>query len=336
MVLSVPAVVATLLACGDGLFEGTLAPSSPTLAALGNVVLLSETAPCPTGADACWEVEVGCEALVQNETARLRIGEPQGAARGTVLFMTGGGGSGFWSGFGGGAAARVLGELNVAGFRTVEIAWARGWLVGSSGALEGQAALACKPATLAQWIHDRFQADQPDCAFCATGNSGGAAQVSYMLSHYGLDETLDLVIPSGGPPMGAIDRGCLRDDNADEPLWYAGSSVTRIDRGFGFLRAGTGPCALGDETFRTRFEEASIVTDGGDYMYPKTLVHFLMGSEDSSNAVPQGLAYLERLRVEGAPLVAIDTLPGVPHGVPASTTGAERVRDLVLAECRVR
>ncbi len=42
------------------------------------------------------------------------------------------------------------------------------------------------------------------------------------------------------------------------------------------------------------------------------------------------------LRTEGSPLVGIDTLAGVPHAVPSARSGAERIRDLVLSECRVR
>jgi len=331
-----PVAVAAFLACGgEGPVAPIPAPVEPPFEILGDVTLRSETASCPAAADACWEVEVSCPALAESENALLQIGEPEGTARGTVLFMTGGGGVGFWGRFGA-DADRVLDELRAAGFRTVEISWTRGWLVGASGALEGQAALACKPATLARWIHDRFQADRPDFAFCATGNSGGSAQVSYMLSHYGLDATLDLAIPSGGPPMGRVDLGCIRADEADQPLWYLAGGAATIDRGFGFLEAGSGPCALGDESFRTPFAEASVVSGEGDYHHPKTLVHFLFGSEDHSNAVPQGLAYLQRLRTEGTPLVGIDTLAGVPHAVPSARSGAERIRDLVLSECRVR
>lgn len=308
--------------------------SPPTGGVLGSVTLLSEADDCPSSSDACWAVEVGCPALVEPEGARLMINEPAGAVRGTALFMTGGGGQGFWRNFGV-DAARVLGELQGEGFRTVEIAWDRGWLIGASGAVEGHAALACKPATLANWIHERLQEDRPDLAFCATGNSGGSAQVSYMLSHYGLDEILDLAIPSGGPPMGRMDLGCIRDDPANEALWYGAGSASTIDRGFGF-QPGTGPCSAGDEAFREEWETASIAAGPNDYRYPRTLVHFLFGSEDLGNAVPQGITYLERLRAEGALLVDVDTLRGVPHAVPSRPLGADRIRDLMLTECRVR
>ena len=160
--------------------------------------------------------------------------------------------------------------------------------------------------------------------------------MSYMLSHYGLDEILDLAIPSGGPPMGRIDLGCIRDDPANELLWYGSGSASTIDRGFGFLDPGTGPCSAGDDGFRTQLEEASIAAGQNDYVHPKTLVHFLFGAEDVGNAVPQGITYLERLSAEGSPLLGVDTLPGVPHAVPSARSGADRIRDLMLAECRVR
>lgn len=330
----------TALALLVGGCKGPTAPDSPGGGsppgiALGSVTLVSQAGACAGSSDACWEVVVSCPGLAESEGARFRINEPPGQERGTALFMTGGGGRGFWSSFGA-DADRVLGELQEAGFRTVEIAWDRGWLVGASGALEGQSALACKPASAALWIHERFQASAPELAFCATGNSGGSAQVSYMLSHYGLHEILDLAIPSGGPPMGRMDLGCIRDDPANEPLWYGAGSASTIDRGFGFLEPGTGPCSSGDSGFRTQLEEASIATGQNDYFYPKTLVHFLFGAEDVGNAVPQGITYLERLRAEGTPLVGVDTLPGVPHAVPAARPGADRIRDLMLAECRVR
>ncbi len=319
--------------------KGPTAPDSPggdsPGTPLGSVTLVSENGACTGASDACWEVVVSCPGLVETEGARLRIGEPGDTERGTALFMTGGGGGGFWSNFGA-DANRALGELQEAGFRTVEIAWDRGWLVGGAGALEGHAALACKPASLAHWIHERFQAAEPEMGFCATGNSGGSAQVSYMLSHYGLDEILDLAIPSGGPPMGRMDLGCIRDDPANEALWYGSGSASTIDRGFGYLEPGTGPCSSGDDGFRSQFAEASIAAGQNDYVYPKTLVHFLFGAEDVGNAVPQGVTYLERLRAEGTPLLGIDTLPGVPHAVPSARTGADRIRDLMLAECRAR
>jgi len=167
-----------------------------------------------------------------------------------------------------------------------------------------------------------------------TGNSGGAAQVSYMLAQYGLGDILSVVVPSGGPPMGRIDLGCLRDDPANRPLWYSRGSAGTIDRGFGFSR--NGPCARGDTSFQAQFQEASIAFGEWQYVYPHTMVWFLFGENDRSNAVAQGKAFYERVMQSGSPLVRAETVPNTPHPVPSTREGAEKIRDIMLAECRLQ
>ena len=95
--------------------EGPTAPvppdgGSPPGIELGGVTLLSETGACTGSPEACWEVTVSCPGLIESEGARLRIHEPSGPDQGTALFMTGGGGQGFWVNFGA-DAERVVGEL---------------------------------------------------------------------------------------------------------------------------------------------------------------------------------------------------------------------------------
>jgi hypothetical protein len=262
----------------------------------------------------------------------LKVGDPVGLlSRGTIMFMTGGGGTGLWEQFGP-DATRVLSELRAAGFRTVQLRWTRGWLVGAPGKLEGHVRLACKPATVANWVYHSLHDQGEDTAFCATGNSGGSAQVSYMLSHYGLSQILSAAVPTGGPPMGRIDLGCIRDDPANRELWYVGGAAALIDQGFGFFR--NGPCVRSNAQFRERFRQASVASGEGDYVYPRTMVWFLFGELDSSNAVEQGLIYHEQLVQEGSPLVRKDVVPGTPHAVPSTPQGANMIRDIMLNECR--
>lgn len=306
----------------------------PPARPLGDVDLVSGPAPCD-GQD-CYQLEVGCPGLTESEQATLKVGEPAGEpSRGTILFMTGGGGRGLWERFGQ-DAGRVLQELQAAGFRTVQLQWERGWLVGASGQLEGQARLACKPATVARWIYDHLHDQGPQTAFCATGNSGGSAQASYMLAQYGLAEIFSAVVPSGGPPMGRIDLGCIQDDPANQPLWYSPGSAATIDQGFGFLRGARGPCVSGDASFRQQFQEASVAFGDWQYVYPKTMIWFLFGENDRGNAVPQGMAYYQRLREEGSPLLHMDIVPNTPHAVPSTGEGAEMIRDIMLNECHPR
>ena len=117
----------------------------------------------------------------------------------------------------------------------MQLKWLGGWLIGTPGEEEGHVRLACRPATVARWVYDNLHETEPAAAYCAAGNSGGAAQISYMLTHYGLEEVLDLIIPNGGPPMGRLDRACIPGDTASNPLWYPSGWPTRIiDAGFGF------------------------------------------------------------------------------------------------------
>jgi hypothetical protein len=80
-----------------------------------------------------------------------------------------------------------------------------------------------------------------------------------MLSHYGLKDVLAAVVPSGGPPMGRLDRAC----NPNGPAYIEAEPMRKlIDTGFGFVPRGdlrtmnpndvpaTGPSSRGDTSFR--------------------------------------------------------------------------------------
>ena len=314
--------------------------------ALGRATVLAGPAAC--AGQTCYTLDVACPEVVEDVRVELRVGDPVTTERGTILFTTGGGGGGLWKRFGP-DAARVLGELRNTGFQTVQLSWPTGWLVGSAGQLEGHARLACRPATVARWVLDTIHAPAVPAAskagvvaaapakagpLCATGNSGGSAQISYMLTDYGLAEDLAAVVPTGGPPMGRIDLGCLQTDPADAALWYSRGSAGTIDKGFGF--DSRGPCSRQDESARPLFEESSLAFGDRDYVYPTTMVWFVHGENDRGNAVPQGRTYYERLLAAASPLVRWSTAPETPHATPSTRAGAEMIRDILLAECRSR
>lgn len=314
--------------------------------ALGRATVVAGPSNC--AGQTCYTLDVTCPGVVEDMRAELRVADPAAPSRGTILFTTGGGGGGLWEHFGS-DAARVLAELRTAGFRTVQLSWPTGWLNGAAEQLEGHARLACRPATVARWVLDTLHAPPPatpragnptpapvTLPFCSTGNSGGSAQISYMLTDYGLAEELAAVIPTGGPPMGRIDLGCLQTDRAQAALWYPPSSAGTIDRGFGYDARGDGPCLGQSEAARPLLEAASLAFGSDrDYVYPRTMVWFVNGENDLSNAVPQGLSFYERLLAEGSPLVRRSIAPGTPHATPSTRAGAEMIRDILLAECRL-
>jgi len=300
--------------------------------ALGQVTVISGPTAC--NGETCYELQVACPQVPEPERLLLRVVNPsnQVPARGTIMFMSGGGGTGAWDG--GAEPRRILGELRAAGFRTVILQWAGGWLTSPRGWHLGQGKLACRPATAARWIYDNLHTQSATTAFCATGNSGGAAQVSYMIAQYGLADILSAVVPTGGPPMSRIDLGCLRYDPANQPLWYDTGNIGTIDRGFGYF--GTGPCERSDFSFRKRFQEASITFGNWQYNYPRTMVWLLFGEQDNTSAVGQGLLFHQRLLAEGSPLVRMNVIPNTGHGTQSSPEGANMIRDIMLNECRLR
>ncbi len=323
---------------------GQAFPQTAKARPLGKTEVLSGPVRCDGGD--CYDIRVICPEVAAPARARLKVGGAgSNSPRGTILFTTGPEGTALYESRG--ESRRTVAGLAAAGFRTVQLQWIDGWLFGSPGKEEGHVRLGCRPATVARWVHDHLYEPTASSAFCATGHSGGAAQVSYMLSHYGLKEILAAVVPTGGPPMGRIDRGCSPDDPA-----YIESELMRklIDAGFGFVPAGDprtinpndvpgiGPCSRGDISFREKFRQASVASGEGDYVYPRTMVWFVFeGIDNDAHAAALGATYYELLVKSGSPLVGKTVVPGVDHGrLIRSRDGAEKIRDVLLNECRSR
>jgi hypothetical protein len=318
MIASLMGVVAVAACSGDD------AAPDPDPDRLGEIVVRDQTA-CEPGI-MCHELTVTCPGVVAPADVTLFAGEPATTDLGTVLFATGDGGMNRWSREGP-PGREMLGELRAAGYRVVEIAWAGRWFEGSS-IDEGPAVLACRVATVVDWAFDNLHAGP---GFCAVGTSGGSAQVTYLLTDYGLDTILDLVIPIEGPPFARIDQGCLPRPGEPADLAYGvGVQRTgRFDASFGFAD-GDGPCTLQDETFRARFENASLGFGPRDYDHP-TRVRMVFGDVGNANAQAQGSVYLDRL-MTSATDVTVMTVPG-DHGLAATDPGADAIRDLVIEGC---
>ena len=303
---------------------------------MGEVKLISGPSNCD-GYD-CYELEVISPQLVETDKVLIKVGEPvTSVSRGTIMFLSGGNGTALWAGGNRSEdARRILEELRDAGFRTVQFKWERGWLKGASGQSEGPARLASRPATVIRWVYDNLHQQDDDCAFCATGHSGGSMQISYTLAQYGQADIFDAVLLSGGPPLGRLDLGLIPDDPKNEQLWFPdnGNAARIVDASFGFPSDGTGPGARNDSSFRKQFQDASISFGNWDYNYPKTMVWFLFGERD--NWIPQAMTYYERLIQERSPFVHVDTLPNAGHRLHSKMEGAEMIRDILLKECRRR
>lgn len=337
------ALVLTVLGVASARSQEIAAPRP-----LGTMAVLSGPTPCE--GEECFDIQVTCPEVAAQARGRLKVGAPESSTRkGTILLTTGGLGTGLYVG---GESPRIVKELRASGFRTVQLQWADSWLIGSPGKKEGHVRLACRPATVARWVFDHLHDRSPSTAFCASGHSGGSAQVSYMLSHYGLEEILAAVVPTGGPPMARMDLSCARDDPANASLAYPDWATRIIDAGFGFLAPGdpasfnpfvapaSGPCAAGDASFAGTLRQSSVASGEGDYVYPRTMVWFVFEGIDDTHAVAMGMTYYDLLMRQGSPLVGKDTIPDVAHGgrmgLYASREGANRIRDVLINECRPR
>ena len=302
---------------------------------LGTVSELDD--PCPDGAGPlpgtrCIEVEVSCPDIPPL-VAQVRITDPpsDAAPRGTILFGTGGGGEGFYDRSP--TADLMMRSLAGGGFRIVQRAWATQWESGGAGL----AAAACRYATLLTWVHDEIHQEG---ALCATGNSGGSAEIGYALSRFGRAAILDLAVPTGGPVMSRVDLGCLASDSwhtqcqavpdgttcepAQVQCDYEGSNLGHID---GAYLPDT-PCELHDDSFAGQLLADSILSPDAD-LDVTTPVHQLLGERDCSPALPQGALWYDALVSEKAQTFVPDT----GHSTFATEEGASAIRRVLDEEC---
>ncbi|OYZ13323.1 MAG: hypothetical protein B7Y39_18095 [Bdellovibrio sp. 28-41-41] len=253
--------------------------------------------------------------------------------KGTVVFGTGGSGTGFIDS---GASMRTyISQLAGSGYLVIQRAWLSTWTKSDVG----MAKAASRYSTLLKYLHTNYFTSG---AFCAGGNSAGGSEISYALARYGLGNILDFAIVSGGPPMGRLDLGCLGGDGwtgvcsnvvPRENFVYSQAldcnvgeaNFTLIDGAYGQTRA----CSLKVESQRTLLYEDSLASTLSNFNYPNTKIHFIYGQEDFTFAAPSGHTYSLQVTSEKE----FSYLAGVTHGVPESSTGALAYHDSIIANC---
>lgn len=274
---------------------------------------------CPAGLT-CSRFTVTCPGVQGSITGRLGTGRANGTPRGVVVLFSGGGGTTWWTE--GGPDGQFLTDMRAEGFTMVVVRWTAAWLESAHGERAGPAHLACRPATAVKWIHDhvyaplKVDAEPGRCGFCITGNSGGASQVAYTLSHYGLESILDAVIPTSGPPHAALVKGCLQQGVSTG--WFAEASAAVIDSSYGYGR--NGPCVRHDKSYTSRWRQDAPDT-AGDHAYPRTRVHVIVGDRDPTSAVPHALDFVAAAQGGGSPWVVQQVVGGMRHRLQASEAG---------------
>lgn len=272
---------------------------------------------CPAGHQ-CSGVAVACPGIAP-ATGVLAVSPADRTTRGVVALFSGGDGTGYWSA-GGAQAMAFIADLNADGLEVVQVRWTDSWMADTLIGDTGSAGLACRPATVIQHIHaERVAARGLDggagCGFCVSGNSGGASQIAYALSHYGMDGLIDVAVPTGGPPHADIAAGCLGSGD----LRYDTAARQHFDESYGFL-PGLGPCSLELPLWQGAFERDSVTGGALDLRHPDTRIELILGDRDTTVAPAHARRYVDALEAGGS-RVGTTVVPGMGHRLQSHPGG---------------
>jgi hypothetical protein len=289
----------------------------------------------------CYLATVSCPG-VQAQQVPLKVNYPKGTPAGTVLFTVGGGGISWYDEHFQYGATAVESVLN-AGYITAQFNFdippegsrgeqTAGWLTGPGG----PRALACRWASTAKWIHDSINPTSK--AFCATGNSNGAAVAGYALALYGLSPDFNMLEETSGPPLTRIADGCLcNQPSVQTPCGQGALSECYLKDANAFIDPAydTNACSTAERTHRSG-SEASFIHDSLDtadatYNFPSTDIHFVFGGLDDGSAVPEAVIWSGL--ITGKYTITTDCVADAGHEIADVLDGALKVANDLIAYC---
>ncbi|MCL4550702.1 MAG: T9SS type A sorting domain-containing protein [Bacteroidetes bacterium] len=293
---------------------------------LGTVVVLNDTCLQASGGlpnTICKLLEVDCPGLTPIQV-ELHITAPDENVleRGTVVFGSGSSGSSF---YGDRSEAQILfQELTKKGFRIVDRAWrgSNGWTT-REGGLKRES---CRYATLLTWVFNNIHETG---AFCASGNSGGSAEIGYALTSWNRGDILDLAVPTSGPAVARLDYAC-QSPRMQEWITMADTIIP-----LGAMNCNP-PIALSPQhgvclqCSDTPSHEAllfdSVVHPDALLHYPNTRLHFIYGANDCDGpSVPIGLTWSTNVTSEKI----IEFVPNTSHVIVLSPEGREAILNAI-------
>jgi trimeric autotransporter adhesin len=302
----------------------------------------STTISCPAGGltgATCYAVTVSCPEI-SDFTGYVKVNYPTGTRAGTVVFTTGGNGNYLYdSNFTYGIT--LLNTVLQGGYTVAQITWGHpfsnlpdGWQTGPGGIR----AVACRYATLAQWIYTNIHQASTAAPFCATGNSAGAEVIGQALTHYGLGSIFAMVEPTSGPPFARQDWACdcLQPNVVDACGVSKGYCVGLADaEDFIDPAYSTPVCseevAMHSTTNDAAFLQDSVMSPDAVLSYPNTFVKFLFGGRDSSNAPTQGQTWESAILSSKANSCVADA----DHEIPDALDGAQQIASDILTFCKL-
>lgn len=310
----------------------------------------------PASSSSCYQINTSCPGAA-DFSAYLKVNQPAGTPLGTVMFGTGTGGTSlydfdvpdFFNGSTNGGLAVVQGVLN-AGFTTVQVTFGApfndntpdGWLTGPGGVRR----LACRYATVAQWVYQNIHNSNTAAPMCATGNSGGSGVIAYTLTDYGLDSIFSMVEETSGPPMSRLDQACVPPSNAAcQPHQFTcnpGDPVENLSTCYSIDDAGivdaSYPQPYCKEAINGTTPPAGLflsdsVLGGPQRTFPKTRVNVLVGGQDTTAAVEQGLSFVDSLTNTTTGQACVTD---APHPMPSAADAATKIATDIQNLCRLQ
>ncbi|MCC6647887.1 MAG: hypothetical protein IT374_20255 [Polyangiaceae bacterium] len=290
--------------------------------------------PCeknPQQASKCESYEVACEGL-EPAVVDIAYYDAKGAKKGTILFGSGGDGTGYYN-------LNESTALQDAGYAVVDRRWPKGWF---TGAKDGPQQAACRLASVLRMLRTTVAAKG---ALCATGNSGGSAENVYAWTWQGAGQSLDFALPTSGP-FHRLDLACQGQSDA---AWVTecealmaqrcpdcASSSCQLAGARGLLdisfdnqtrctQPGPGDLQLLKQRSPT---QGPFVAKLG-----KLPIKFLVGKDDPGAYAPLATALVDDLLAAGAK-VEISYVTGAPHEMDQTPEGASAIRDALLAGCK--
>lgn len=292
---------------------------------LGTARRVSRACQQQNSGSGCFVVAVSCPGIAEREV-ELKVSEPAASVspRGTIFMGSGSSGVGFYLGQES-TGESVRTQLTALGFRLIERAWPGpdGWFGDNALGLKVNA---CRGATLLTWLRDN---ELRGPAFCATGNSGGSAEIGYALTAFGRSAVLDLAVPTGGPATTRLDYVCRPDDHPD---WLA-RCPTLVDE-----RSCTPSCTLppdkevcillGPTPTDAQLRADSVFFEGAQLDYGTMPIHFLYGTRDCGPNVPSSRNWADAVTSERT-IEFVD----MPHVLISSQEGVDSIVRVMSAEC---
>jgi uncharacterized protein YjdB len=289
----------------------------------------------------CYAVTISCPNTV-DLTGYLMVNYPVGTPSGTVLFSTGANGTyayGHYYTYG----TMILNNILEGGFTVVQISWGEpftnqqpyGWQTGPGGIR----AVACRYATLAQWIYTNIHLANTAAPFCGTGNSGATEPIGESLAHYGQGSIFAMVEETSGPVFARQDWACdCPATNAVSPCGVYGnfclgavSAEDFVDPAYALPVSCSYEILNHSNIYDTIFYNDSVVAPDSVFAYPNTFVNFLYGSLDSAPPTNQGHTWASAITSSKAE----SCVPNTGHGMPNFLPGAQQISSDILNYCKL-